>query len=161
MIDESKSFKDQVNLLKKKIFLYEYYSMEYYDDDDDNKKLNLKIFKLKIAYLSNYNYKKVFKELFGCTFLTLANKLINTTNKEENHMIISDIKKYVDKLYERDDHNNFVIQIYDKRSNLFDPIKIISEFNKTIQLDLTPELPKKQVSDFNQKKTHKTINHFM
>ena len=58
-------------------------------------------------------------------------------------MIISDIKKYIDKLYERDDHNNFVIQIDDKRSNLFDPTKIISEFNKTIQLDLTPELPKK------------------
>ena len=104
MIDESKSFKDQINLLKKMIFLYEYYSMEYYDDDDDNKKLNLKIFKLKIAYLSNYIDENVFEKIFGCTFLTLTNKLINTTNKKENKMIISNIKKNKDKLYERDDH---------------------------------------------------------
>ena len=42
MIDESKSFEDQINLLKEINFLYEYWSMAYYDDD---KELNLKILK--------------------------------------------------------------------------------------------------------------------
>ena len=62
----------------------------YYDDD---KELNLKIFKLKFAYVSNDIDEKLFEEIFGHTFVTLANKLINTTNKEENRIIISDIKK--------------------------------------------------------------------
>ena len=64
--------------------------MGYYHDD---KELNLKIFKLKYAYLSNDLDKKLFEEIFGHTFVTLANKLINTTSKEENQIIINDIKK--------------------------------------------------------------------
>ena len=62
--------------------------MGYYHD---NKELNLKIFKLKYAYLSNDLDKKLFEEIFGHTFVTLANKLINTTSKEENQIIIDDI----------------------------------------------------------------------
>ena len=54
--------------------------MKYYDDD---KELNLKIFKLKITYISNDIDEKLFEEVFGHTFVTLANKLINTTNKEK------------------------------------------------------------------------------
>ena len=64
--------------------------MRYYDDDKD---LNLKIFKLKFAYISNAIDKNLFEEVFGCTFVTLANKLINTTSKEENKIIINSIKK--------------------------------------------------------------------
>ena len=63
--------------------------MRYYDDD---KQLNLKIFKLKFAYISNDIDEKVFEEIFGHTFVTLVNKLINTVNKEENQIIINDIK---------------------------------------------------------------------
>ena len=37
--------------------------MRYYDDDD--KKLNLKIFKLKFAYISNDIGEKFFEEVFG------------------------------------------------------------------------------------------------
>ena len=55
--------------------------MGYHDDD---KELNLKIFKLKFAYISNAIDEKLFEEIFGHTFVTLANKLINTTNKVEN-----------------------------------------------------------------------------
>ena len=93
MIDESISFEEQTNLLKKINFLYEYWSMGYYDDD---KELNLKIFKLTFAYISNAIDEKFFEEIFGHTFVTLANKLINTTNKEENGIIINNIKKNVD-----------------------------------------------------------------
>ena len=71
--------------------------MCYYDN---NKELNLKIFKLKYAYLSNDLDEKLFEEIFGHTFVTLANKLINTTSKEENQIIINDIKKNKDKIYE-------------------------------------------------------------
>ena len=40
-----------------------------------DKELNLKIFDLD---------EKLFKEIFDDTFVTLANKLTNTTSKEEN-----------------------------------------------------------------------------
>ena len=66
-----------------------YWHMKYNYD----KELNLKIFKLKYAHLSNDLDEKLFKEIFGDTFVTLANKLINTTSKEENQMLINDIKK--------------------------------------------------------------------
>ena len=43
--------------------------MRYYDDD---KELNLKIFILKSAYISNDIDEKLFEEIFGGTFLTLV-----------------------------------------------------------------------------------------
>ena len=133
MIDESKSFEDQINLLKKINFLFEYWNMGYYNDDKD---LNLKIFKLKFAHISNDIDEKLFEEVFVYTFVTLANKLINTTNKEENQIIINNIKKNKDKLYKTDDFYNFVIQPNNKRVDLIDAAKVILEFNETIQLDL-------------------------
>ena len=47
-----------------------------------DKKLNLKNFKLKYAHLSNDLDEKLSEEIFGDTFVTLANKLIDTTSKE-------------------------------------------------------------------------------
>ena len=41
----------------------------------------------------------LFKQIFGHTFETLANKLINTTNKEENQIIVNNIKESKEKLY--------------------------------------------------------------
>ena len=95
MIDESKSFEDQIKLSKKVNYLNEYWHMRYYQDD---KELSFKIFKLKFAYISNDIDEKLFEEVFGHTFVTLANKLINTTNKEENQVIVNDIEKNKDKL---------------------------------------------------------------
>ena len=57
MIDESISFEEQIYLLKEINVLYEYWSMRYYDDD---KVLNLKIFKLEFAYISNAIDEKLF-----------------------------------------------------------------------------------------------------
>ena len=133
MIDKSKSFEDQINLLKKINFLFEYWNMGYYNDDKD---LNLKIFKLKFAHISNDIDEKLFEEVFVYTFVTLANKLINTTNKEENQIIIYNIKKNKDKLYKTDDFYNFVIQPNNKRVDLIDAAKVILDFNETIQLEL-------------------------
>ena len=62
--------------------------MRYHGDD---KNLNLKNFKLKLAYVSNTTDEELFEKIFGHTFLTLSNKLTNTTNKEENRIIMKDI----------------------------------------------------------------------
>ena len=132
MIYESKSFEDQVNLLKKINYLNEYWHMRYYDHD---KELNLKIFQLKFTYVSNDIDEKLLEQVFGHTLVTLANKLINTTNKEENQIIINDIKKNKDKLSEEDDFHNLVIQPAHKRIDLIDAAKLILEFNEIIQLD--------------------------
>ena len=108
--------------------------MGYHDDD---KELNLKIFKLKFAYISNAIDEKLFEEIFGHTFVTLANKLINTTNKEENKIITNNIKKNRDKLYEHDGFHNYIIQSSSKCIDLIYAAKLILGFNEMIQLDLT------------------------
>ena len=43
--------------------------------------------------MSNIIDKKLFKQIFGHTFETLANKLINTTNKQKNQTIANNITK--------------------------------------------------------------------
>ena len=75
--------------------------------DYGNKESEFKIFKLKLAYLSNIIDKKIFKQIFGHTFETLANKLINTTNKEENQIIVNNISENKKKLYEEDETSAF------------------------------------------------------
>ena len=70
-------------------------------DDYGDKELNFKIFKLRLAHLSNIIDEKLFKEIFGHTFETLANKLINTTNKEENQIIVNNINKNKEKVYKQ------------------------------------------------------------
>ena len=82
--------------------------------------------------------EKMFEQIFGHTFVTLANKLINTTNKEENQIIVNDIKKNKDKLYEEDETPPYyyVIQPNDRRTDLINAINLILGFNETIQLDL-------------------------
>ena len=59
----------------------------------NDKELKFKIFKLKLADLSNIIDEKLFEQIFGCTLVTLANKLINTTSKEENQIIVNNIEK--------------------------------------------------------------------
>ena len=106
----------------------QYWNLNY---DDDNKKINYKIFKLKFAHISNDVEEQLFKEIFSHTYVALADKLLNTTSKEENQIFINDIKKIKDKIYEQDDSSNYVIQPIHKRSNLNSAIIEI------IQSDLT------------------------
>ena len=89
-IDEKKSFKEQIEILKTRDFLNEYWHFGYHHG---NKELNFKIFKAKAAYILNDLDEQLFEKIFGHTFAALADKLINTTNKEENKIIIDDIKK--------------------------------------------------------------------
>ena len=93
-----------------------------------DKELNLYA---KIAYTSEDIDEELFEEVFGHTFAALANKLINTTNTEENQITVNNIKKNEDKLYEQDDFHSFVIQPSYKRADLIYAAKLILEFNET------------------------------
>ena len=64
---------------------------EYFINDFDDKELKSKIFKLKLAHMLKIIDKKLFKQIFSYTLETVSNKLINTTKKEENQVIIKNI----------------------------------------------------------------------
>ena len=104
--------------------------MQYYED---NKEINLRLFKLKLAHIFNDVDDNLFTEIFGFTSVELADKLINTTSKEDNQMIVDNIKRKRHKIYEQDKYSQYVIQPPHKRTDLFDTVKVLLEFNKTIQ----------------------------
>ena len=133
IIGKSKSFEEQIKLLEKIENLEEYYFISDFDD----KELDFKIFKLKLAHLSNIIDKKLFEQIFGHALIKLANKLINTKNEEENEIIVKNISKNEDKLYEQERMPyDWVIQPNGQRINLIDAIELILYFDETIQLDL-------------------------
>ena len=92
--------------------------------------------------------EKLIEQIFGYILETLANTLINTTNKEENQIIVKNINKNKDKLYEMDSPSNFLIQPNDQRINLIDAIKLILDFNETIQLDLFSKHKNQKMSEW-------------
>ena len=118
-------------MLKKENFKG-YWSYNDYDD----KELKSKYFKMQLADMSNEIDEKLFEQIFDHTLIKLADKLINTTNKEENQIIVNNINKNKNKLFKKDEFNDFLIQAQ-QRSDLKYTIDLILDFNKTIQLDLT------------------------
>ena len=60
--------------------------------------------------MSNQIDEELCEQIFDHTLIKLANKLINTTNKEENQIIVKNIEKNKDKLFKEDEFYNFVIQ---------------------------------------------------
>ena len=97
-----------------------------------DKELKFKYFQLKLAHLANVIDEKLFERMFGHKFETLANKLINTTNKEENQIIVKNIEKNKDKLFEMDEFNDWVTQPSDRHINLKDAIDLILDFNEEL-----------------------------
>ena len=96
--------------------------------DYGDKEVEFKTLKLKLAHLLNIIDKKLFKQISGHTFETLANKIINTTNKEENQIIVNNINEIKEKLYKKDETDHFydyVIQPSDRRNNLIDTVNLI------------------------------------
>ena len=86
--------------------------------------------------MSNKIDEKLFEQIFGDTLTKLADKLINTTNKEENQIIVKNINQNnSNKLFEMDDFNDWVILPSDRRINLIEAINLIVDFNED-QLDL-------------------------
>ena len=131
IIGKSKSFEEQIQSIRKVENLNEYWIIKDYSD----KELEFKIFEVTLAHLSNIIDKKVFKQIFGHAFETLVNKLINTTNKEENQIIVNNIKENEEKLYKEYEMSglyDYVIQSSDRRTNLIDAINLILDFNETI-----------------------------
>ena len=86
--------------------------------------------------MSNEIDEKLFEQIFGHTLIKLADKLINTTNKEENQIIVKNIGKNKNKPSETDEFYEFVVQPRSRCINLIDSIDLILNFHETIQLDL-------------------------
>ena len=94
--------------------------------------LKSKCFKIELAEMLKIIDKKLFEQIFSHTLETLTNKLINTTNKEENQIMVNNIEKNKDKLYEMDPLYDYVIQPSSRRVDLIDAINLILDFNKII-----------------------------
>ena len=126
-IDKSKSFEEQIKSLKKGEDLKGYWPYKDFGD----KELKPKYFKIKLADMSNDIDEKLFEQISGHTLIKLADQLINTTNKEENQIIVKNIEKSKDKLFEMKDYSNeWVIQPNSQRINLINTIKSILKFNE-------------------------------
>ena len=83
-----------------------YWPYKYFGD----KELKSKYFKIEPADMSNDIDEKLFEQIFGHTLIKLADKLINTINKGEIQIIVTNIEKNKDKLYKEDDFSDWVIQ---------------------------------------------------
>ena len=82
--------------------------------------------------MSNDIDENLFEQIFDHKFETLANKLINITNKEENQIIVKNIEKNKDKLFEMDEFYDWVIQPSNHRIHLKDMIDLILDFNEEL-----------------------------
>ena len=128
-IDLTKSFKDQIDILKEIPDLNDYWYIEYYED---NKDINLRLFRLKFAHIFNDVDDNLFKGIFGLSSVKLVSKLINTTSKKNNQVLIDLIETNKDKIFEQDEYSKFLINPSHKRSGLLDTVKVILKFNETI-----------------------------
>ena len=59
--------------------------------------------------MSNDIHEKIFEQIFGYTLIKLADKIINTTNKEQNQIIVKNINENKEKLYEMNPFYDWVI----------------------------------------------------
>ena len=82
--------------------------------------------------MSNEIHKNLFEQIFYHKFETLANKLINTANKEENQIIAKNIDKDKDTLFEKNGFNDWVIQPQ-QRADLKYAIDFILDFNEELK----------------------------
>ena len=120
-IEQTKSLEEQIEILKTKYFLDEYWHVGYYHAD---KGLNYKIFKAKAAHILNDLDEQLFEKKFGYTFAASVDKLIKTTSKEKNQIIIEDIENNKNKIFEQDKYSKLVIKPAYKRGDLKNAIKL-------------------------------------
>ena len=107
--------------------------MQYYEDI---KERNLRLFKLKLTHIFNDVDGNLFTEIFGLTSVKLADKLISVTSKKYNQMLIDHIEIKRDNIFEQV-YGQYVIQPPHKHTDLHDTVKVLLDFNKTIQPYLT------------------------
>ena len=132
--DVTKTYKDQIDILKEIPDLNDYWYIEYYED---NKEIHLRLFKLKFAHIFNDVDDNLFTEIFGLSSVKLVvSKLINTTSKEDNQVLVDLIKTSKDKIFKQE-YSKYLIQPAHKRGDLLDTVKVIQQFNGRIQPYLT------------------------
>ena len=85
--------------------------------DYDGKELKSKYLKTQLADMSNETVEKLFGQIFGHKLIKLADKLINTKNNNDNQSVVQNIEKSKDKLFKKDEFNDWVIQAQ-QRSDL-------------------------------------------
>ena len=75
--------------------------------------------------------EKLLQKMFGNALIKLVDKLINTTNKEENQIIVKNIdQKY--KIFKTYKFNNFLIRPYSQHTKLNESIDLILSFNEEL-----------------------------
>ena len=74
--------------------------------------------------------ENLFQQIFGHTLIKLADKLINTTKKEENNIIVKNIKKIKINFLKK--MNDWVIQPNSQHINLLKAIDFILDFNEEL-----------------------------
>ena len=79
--------------------------------------------------------KKLFKQIFGDTLETLANKLTNTTNKKENQITVKNINANKEKFTSKK-KRSIMIGWSNQIINLIKAIKLILDFNESELKDL-------------------------
>ena len=82
--------------------------------------------------MSNEIDEDLFEQIFDHKFETLANKLINTINIKENQIIVRNIEKNKNKIFEKDKYDDWVIKPNDKCLNLNDAIDLILDVNEKL-----------------------------
>ena len=87
--------------------------------------------KIQLADISNEIDEKLFEGIFGHKLTKLTDKLINTTNKEENKIIDNSIKKNKTKHFEMDE-SDWLIKLNSQCINLLDTIDLIVNFNEKL-----------------------------
>ena len=80
--------------------------------------------------MSNEIVEELFEQIFGNTLETLANKLINTTNKEENQIIVKNINANKKKVHEQEKTfpYDWVIQPTNQRTSLIEANQFIRRY---------------------------------
>ena len=82
--------------------------------------------------MSNEIDEDLFEQIFDHKSKILTDKLINTTNKEENQIIVKNIEKNKNKLFEKDKYDDWVIQPSNRRVNFKDAIDLTLDFNEEL-----------------------------
>ena len=83
--------------------------------------------------MSNEIDKKIFEKIFAHTLIKLIGKLVKTTNKDENQIIVDSIKKNKDKIFQMKDYSTeWVIQPNSDCINSLDTIDLILNFNEKL-----------------------------
>ena len=90
IIEKSKSFEEQIKLLKQRKDFKGYWPYNDYGD----KELRSKFFKHELADMPSEADEKLFEQIFDHTLIKLAEKRKNARNKEKNQIIVNDIGKY-------------------------------------------------------------------